>query len=302
MEASPFTARQLRGPAIEQLGQSERVGDLVDRVAPSGSVQSRPAPRRTEGSDDRSAWGRRPSPAGRHRAAFGPRGDPRARRPHRRTPGRRRVGPGRQTIDSSVVLPAPFGPEQSDDLARRDLQIDAVEDASPAVALDQTRDLERRRRRHAPPPFVTSRSAVAVTLMNLRYAFVTRGQGRWRRMTGATDLDDDDQVTTDEPEQSATPVERWTPERRRARTRQALVGPAVTSSPARASRERRSTRSPTRPDTRAARSTSTSTASRTCSSRCTTEINEQALEPFRRVCSTRSGPGHRPSHHRRHVA
>ena len=45
-------------------------------------------------------------------------------------------------------------------------------------------------------------------------------------MTGATDLDDDDQVTTDESEQSAAPVERWTPERRRARTRQALVAAA----------------------------------------------------------------------------
>ena len=66
-------------------------------------------------------------------------------------------------------------------------------------------------------------------------------------------------------------VERWTPERRRALTRDALdAARRPRCSPAGGTRAPRWRRSPTRPGSRAARSTRTSTARRTCSSRSPT--------------------------------
>ena len=42
-----------------------------------------------------------------------------------------------QVMRKVVVLPAPLGPKQPDDLAGLDLEIDAVDDAAAAVRLHQ---------------------------------------------------------------------------------------------------------------------------------------------------------------------
>ena len=47
-------------------------------------------------------------------------------------------------ISTVVVLPAPFGPEQPEDLARRDLEVDAVDGLDVAVALGQAADADDR--------------------------------------------------------------------------------------------------------------------------------------------------------------
>ena len=43
-----------------------------------------------------------------------------------------------------MVLPAPFGPEQPEDLAGRDLEVDAVDGQDVAVALDEATDPDDR--------------------------------------------------------------------------------------------------------------------------------------------------------------
>ena len=43
-----------------------------------------------------------------------------------------------QAMRKVVVLPAPLGPEQPDDLARVDFEVDAVDDAPAAVRLHQS--------------------------------------------------------------------------------------------------------------------------------------------------------------------
>ena len=43
-----------------------------------------------------------------------------------------------------VVLPAPLGPEQPEDLAARDLEVDAADGLVLAVGLAQAADLDRR--------------------------------------------------------------------------------------------------------------------------------------------------------------
>ena len=56
----------------------------------------------------------------------------RAPRPRRRRPASR---PSRISID--VVLPAPFGPEQAEALARVDVEIETVDGRDVAIALDE---------------------------------------------------------------------------------------------------------------------------------------------------------------------
>ena len=47
-------------------------------------------------------------------------------------------------ISTVVVLPAPFGPEQAEDLAAGDVEVDAVDRDEVAVALDQPADADDR--------------------------------------------------------------------------------------------------------------------------------------------------------------
>ena len=70
-------------------------------------------------------------------------------------------------ISTVVVLPAPFGPEQAEDLAAGDVEVDAVDGDEVAVALDQPADADDRIGRDAVPGaacrrMVTGRAAVPV--------------------------------------------------------------------------------------------------------------------------------------------
>ena len=49
-----------------------------------------------------------------------------------------------QVMRKLVVLPAPLGPKQADDLAAIDAEIDAVDHAAAAVGLHQSLDFEHR--------------------------------------------------------------------------------------------------------------------------------------------------------------
>ena len=53
-------------------------------------------------------------------------------------------------ISTVVVLPAPFGPEQAEDLAGRDVEVDPVDREDVAVVLDQAANVDDRRRRDRP--------------------------------------------------------------------------------------------------------------------------------------------------------
>ena len=47
-----------------------------------------------------------------------------------------------QVMRKLVVLPAPLGPKQADDLAALDVEVDAVDDAAAAVGLHQSLDFQ----------------------------------------------------------------------------------------------------------------------------------------------------------------
>ena len=128
----PFDIASTRRSRASQVDQLEQLGALGRAAVGAGQplmqrehlVRARPAGKAEQLGEVAERAARLGEPAGAPDTSAGP--------------ALGRTSP--QAIFTSVDLPAPFGPEQPDQLARRDLEVDARSASVAAVALVQRRD------------------------------------------------------------------------------------------------------------------------------------------------------------------